>query len=139
MSFVLDTNIVSEACKGSRAYVGISRWFSSIAAEDLYLSVLVAGEIRQSIEGLRRRDQIQTDHLGVWISGLRRRYADRILPMDLEIAEEWGCTNAPDHISSRDGLMAATSKVRNITLVTRNTADVARTGVHLLNLFDHSS
>ena len=139
MSFVLDTSIVSEARKGSRADAGVTRWLSSVAAEDLYLSVLVIGEIRQGIEGLRRRDPIQADHLEVWLSGLRRRYADRILPIDLGIAEEWGRMNAPDPISSRDGLMAATAKVSNMTFVTRNTANVARTGVRLLNPFDRSS
>jgi len=139
LSFVLDTNVVSEARKGSRADAGVMRWLSSVAAEDLYLSVLVIGEIRQGIEGLRGRDHIQAEHLEVWLSGLRRRYADRILPIDLEIAEEWGRMNAPDSIYSRDGLMAATAKVRNMTFVTRNTADVMRTGVRLLNPFDHPS
>ena len=139
MSFILDTDFVSEARKGSRANAGMMRWLSSVAAEDLYLSVLVIGKIRQCIEGLRGRDPIQADHLEVWLSGLRRRYADRILPIDLEIAEEWGRMNAPDPISSRDGLMAATAKVRNMTFVTRNTSDVARTGVRLLDPFDHSS
>jgi len=138
LSFVLDTNVVSEACKGSRADADMMRWLSSVAAEDLYLSVLVIGEIRQGIEGLRGRDPIQAGHLEVWLSGLRRRYADRIMPIDLEIVEEWGRMNAPDPISSRDGLMAATAKVRNMTFVTRNTSDVARTGVRLLNPFDHS-
>jgi toxin FitB len=139
LSFVLDTNIVSEARKGSRADAGVMRWLSSVAAGDLYLSVLVIGEIRQGIEGLRGRDPVQADHLEAWLSGLRRRYADRLLPIDLEIAEEWGRMNAPDPISSRDGLMAATARVRNMTFVTRNTSDVARTGVSLLNPLDLSS
>jgi toxin FitB len=139
LSFVLDTNIVSEVRKGSRADAGVMRWLSSVAAGDLYLSVLVIGEIRQGIEGLRGRDPVQADHLEAWLSGLRRRYADRLLPIDLEIAEEWGRMNAPDPISSRDGLMAATARVRNMTFVTRNTSDVARTGVSLLNPFDLSS
>ncbi len=103
------------------------------------MSVLVIGEIRQGIEGLRVRDPIQADHLEVWLSGLRRRYADRILPIDLEIAEEWGRMNASNPIFSRDGLMAATAKARNMTFVTRNTSDVTRTGVRLLNLFDPSA
>lgn len=84
---------------------------------------------------MRGRDSIQADHLETWLSGLRRRYADRILPMDLEIAEEWGRMNAPNPISSRDGLMTATAKVRGMTFVTRNTADVERTGVALLDPF----
>jgi toxin FitB len=74
-----------------------------------------------------------------WLVGLRRGYADRILPVDLEAAEEWGRMNVPDPISTRDALMAATVKVRNMTFVTRNTADVARTGVRLLNPFDPSA
>ena len=99
------------------------------------MSVLVVGEIRQGIEGLRSRDRIQAGHLETWLAGLRRHYADRILPIDLEIAEEWGRMNAPNPISSRDGLMAATAKVRNMTFVTRNTADVERSGVQTLNPF----
>src|SRR5215210_4221432 len=115
------------------------RWLSSVAAENLYLSVLVIGEIRQGIEGLRARNPIQADYLEVWLSGLRRRYADRVLPIDLEIAEEWERMNVPDPISSRDGLMAATDEARNMTFVTRSTCDVTRAGVRLLDRFDPSA
>lgn len=111
------------------------RWLSTVEDEDLYLSVLVIGEIRQGIENLRRRDPVQSEHLENWLAKLRRRYTDRILPIDEEISEEWGRINAPDPISSRDGLMAATAKVMNMTFVTRNTADVERSGARLLNPF----
>ena len=136
MSFVLDTNVVSEPRKRSRADASVMRWFDSVETDDLYISVLVIGEIRQGIEGLRRRDPVQAGHLESWLAGLRRGYADRILPVDLEAAEEWGRMNVPDPISTRGGLMAATAKVRNMTFVTRNTSDVARTGVRLFNPFD---
>ena len=136
MSFLLDTNVVSEPRKGRRADANVMRWFSSVGTEELYISVLVIGEIRQGIEELRRRDPLQASHLESWLVGLRRGYADRILPVDLDAAEEWGRMNVPDPISTRYGLMAATAKVRNMTFVTRNTADVARTGVRLLNPFD---
>lgn len=139
MSFVLDTNVVSEPRKRLRADAGVLRWFDSVETDDLYISVLVIGEIRQGIEGLRRRDPIQAGHLESWLAGLRRDYADRILPIDLEAAEEWGRMNVPDPISTRDGLMAATAKVRNMTFVTRNTSGVARTGVRLLNPFESSA
>ena len=135
MSFLLDTNVVSEVRKGRRANAGVMRWLSSVEDENLYLSVLVIGEIRQGIEGLRRRDPVQAGHLENWLAELRRRYADRILPIDEEVSEEWGRINAPDPISSRDGLMAATAKVRNMIFATRNTADVERSGVRLLNPF----
>ena len=136
MSFLLDTNVVSEPRKGRRADANVMRWFSSVGTEELYIGVLVVGEIRQGIEELRRRDPLQASHLESWLVGLRRGYADRILPVDLDAAEEWGRINVLDPISTRYGLMAATAKVRNMTFVTRNTADVARTGVRLLNPFD---
>ena len=136
MNFILDTNIVSEARKGSRADAGVRRWLDAVDTENLYLSVLVVGEVRQGIEGLRRRDPVQAGHLETWLLGLRRRYADRILSVDQEIAEEWGRMNAPDPVSTRDSLMAATAKVRGMTFVTRNVADVEGTGARLLNPFD---
>ncbi|MGH3086328.1 MAG: type II toxin-antitoxin system VapC family toxin [Rubrobacteraceae bacterium] len=137
--YLLDTNVVSETRKGSRADTGVMRWISSVSDDELYVSVLVIGEVRQGIENLIRRDPVQANHLEAWLSSLRRRYAERILPIDLEIAEEWGRMNAPDPISSRDGLMAATAKARNMTFVTRNTADVQRTGARLLDPFEGGS
>jgi toxin FitB len=139
LNFLLDTNVVSEPRKGRRADTNVMRWLSSVGTDELYLSVLVIGEIRQGIEGLRRRDPTQASDLESWLVGLRRGYADRIQSVDLEAAEEWGRMNVPDPISTRDALMAATAKVRNMTFVTRNTADVARTGVRLLNPFDPSA
>ena len=135
MSFVLDTNVVSEARKGTRANKGVMRWLSSVDDGELYLSVLVIGEVRQGIEGLRRRDPLQAGRLESWLAELRRNYDGRILPVDVEVAEVWGRMNAPAPISSRDGLMAATARMRGMTFVTRNTADVERTGVSLLNPF----
>jgi predicted nucleic acid-binding protein len=135
LSFVLDTNVVSEVRKGTRANEGVMRWLSSVDDGDLYLSVLVIGEVRQGIEGLRRRDPLQAGRLESWLAELRRNYDGRILPVDVEVAEEWGRMNAPDPISSRDDLMAATARVRGMTFVTRNTADIERTGVALLDPF----
>jgi toxin FitB len=73
-----------------------------------------------------------------WLVRVLRDHADRVLPVDAEAAEEWGRMNVQDPISIVDGLMAATAKVRNMTFVTRNTADVTRTGARLLNSFDAS-
>jgi predicted nucleic acid-binding protein len=62
-------------------------------------------------------------------------HRDRILPVDRAIAEEWGRLNVPDPLPVVDGLLAATVKVAGLTLVTRNVADVERTGVALLDPF----
>ena len=97
--------------------------------------MLVVGEIRQGIERLRRRDPSQAAVFETWLATLRRDYADRILPVTVQIADEWGRLNVPDPVPAIDGLLAATARVHGLTLVTRNTADVARTGVALLNPF----
>ncbi len=111
------------------------RWISSARIKDLYLSVLVVGEIRCGIERLKRRDPAGAEVYESWLGTVLRDYADRILPVDAEIAEEWGRMSVLDPIPVVDGLMAATAKVRGMTFVTRNTADVERTGVRVLNPF----
>lgn len=134
MSFLLDTTVLSEARKPA-GDGNVRAWLASVRGAELYLSVLVVGEIRQGIERLRRRDPTQAVVFEAWLVTLRRDYADRILPVTAEIAEEWGRLNVPDPVQAIDGLLAATASVHRLTLVTRNIADVARTGVPLLNPF----
>ena len=138
MKYLLDTNVLSEV-RRPRGDANVKRWISSMPAGDLYISVLTIGEVRRGIGLLERRDRAQAEIYEVWLTTFLRDYEDRILPVDAESAEEWGRMNVPDPISIVDGLMAATAKVRNMTFVTRNTADVARTGVRLLNPFDPSA
>jgi toxin FitB len=136
--YLLDTNVLSELRK-PRGAANVKRWISSVPAEDLYLSVLTLGVVRRGIGLLRRRDRVQAEVYEVWLITVLRDYEDRVLPVDAEAAEEWGRMSVPDPVSIVDGLMTATAKVRNMTFVTRNTADVVRTGVRLLDPFDDSS
>lgn len=134
MSFLLDTNVVSEARKRN-ADPNVRAWLASVPDPDLYLSALVIGEIRQGVERLRRRDPAQAAMYDAWLSTLLRDFADRIVPVTAEVAQEWGRLNVPDPLPVIDGLLAATAKVHGWTLVTRNTADLARVGVPLLDPF----
>lgn len=110
-------------------------WLSSVPAGELYLSALVIGEVCCGVERLKRRDPDGAETYEAWLGAVLHDYADRILPVDAEVAEEWGRMSVPDPLPIVDGLLAATAKVRGMTFVTRNTADVARTGVRLLNPF----
>ena len=83
-----------------------------------------------------RRTPAQADRLEHWLQGLRAAYGDHIIGIDTAVAEEWGRLNAPDPLPVIDGLLAASAKVRGWTLVTRNTADLARSTVMLLNPFE---
>jgi len=134
--FLLDTNVVSELRKGPRANPRVRSWFAETDDPELFLSVLVAGELRQGVERVRLRDAAQAEHIDRWLQRLVEDYASRLLPVDARVAELWGRLNVPDPISTVDGLLAATAIVHDLTLVTRNVKDVARTGARLLNPFD---
>jgi toxin FitB len=133
--FLVDTNVISEARKPN-ADPNVHSWFRSVSGADLYLSVLVLGEIRQGVERLRRRDPTQAGQYDRWLATLRRDYAERLLPVTTEVAQEWGRLNVPYPLPVVDGLLAATALVHGMTLVTRNISDVARSGVLLLNPFE---
>ena len=133
--YLLDTNVVSEARKPD-GNPHVRAWLATVRGDELYLSVLVLGEIRQGVERLRRRDSRQAGVYEAWLATLRRDYADRLVPVTADVAEEWGRLNAPDPLPVIDGLLAATARVRSLTLVSRNTADLARTGARLLNPFE---
>lgn len=134
MSFLLDTNVVSEIRKKMPA-PGVAAWFASVPADELFLSVLVVGEIRQGIERLARRDPAQAEVFAQWLSRLVDAYGDRIIPVNVRVAEVWGRLNVPEPLPVVDGLMAATALVHDWTLVTRNVADFISTGVRLLDPF----
>lgn len=138
MSFLLDTNVVSEIRKQAPD-PGVAKWFASVPADRLFLSVLVVGEIRQGIERLARRDPAQAEIFEHWLSELIGRYGNRLVPITERIAQAWGRLNVPDPVQVVDGLMAATALVHDWTLVTRNVSDVRSTGVRLLNPFSDSS
>lgn len=134
MGYLLDTNVVSEIRK-KKPHPSVSRWFSSVPESELFLSVLVIGEIRQGVDRLARRDAAQAEAFESWLAQLVAVYEDRIVPITTDVAETWGRLNVPDPVPVVDGLLAATALVRDWTLVTRNTADVVSTGVRLFNPF----
>ena len=134
MSFLLDTNVVSEIRK-PRPHPGVMAWYEAVAGPELFLSVLVVGEIQQGITRLRRRDPRQAIAYETWLGRLRERFGDRVLPVTEEVALEWGRLSAGDPLPVVDGLLAATASVHSLTFVTRNVADVARTGVALFDPF----
>jgi hypothetical protein len=131
MSWLVDTNVLSELRKGVRAHVGIRAWFADAREGELFTSVLVLGEIRRGIESIRRRDAPSALALEQWLARLASDFAERVLPVDARVADRWGNLNVPDPIPTVDGLLAATALVHDLILVTRNVRDVERTGVRL--------
>ncbi len=135
MKYLIDTNIISELRKGNRSDESVGRWYHSTDKADLFLSVLTVGEIRKGIEMVRRTDRTQTAALEGWLRRLTTEFIGRVILIDEAVAEEWGHGAALRSLPVIDGLLSATARVYDLTLVTRNTRDFEGTGTRLLNPF----
>jgi toxin FitB len=115
----------------------VTAWIDSTDENLMYLSVLTLGEIRKGIALVG--DAARRVRLEAWLdSDLTFRFAQRILEIDRAVAERWGCLSADAAAKKStlpviDGLLAATALGQNLTLVTRNTKDIAVTGVPVFN------
>ena len=133
MAFLLDTKVLSELGKGNRANPSVSAWYATTESRELFISVLVVGEIRHGIEKKRVKDPKFAPRLEHWLEGLMRDYQSHILAITLEVAELWGSLALTQTVSEPDGLIAATALFHNLTLVSRNENDFRATGVTTLN------
>ncbi|MGH3612723.1 MAG: type II toxin-antitoxin system VapC family toxin [Pseudonocardia sp.] len=135
MSYLLDTNIISELVK-RRKNAGVLDWFAATRSVDHYLSVLTVGELLRGVHRLRNRgDHRQADVLERAMTELRAEFAERIVPVAPDVAQEWALQPLSRSIPVVDALIGATARARGWTLVTRNTKDFDHVGVRLLNPF----
>jgi len=134
--YLLDTNCVSELVR-LKPEPSVMAWMQAAEETLLYLSVLTLGEIRKGLAGLLQGKR--RTHLETWLEiELRARFAGRILPIDIPVADRWGqlAANAKREgkiLSAIDGLLAATALHHNLTVVSRNVSDFADKRVQVLN------
>jgi predicted nucleic acid-binding protein len=139
--FLIDTHVISEARKGDRANPGVQAFFKRAVdrGDAMFLSVVTVGELRRGVDLIRHRgDALQAETLEAWLAEILARYRQQILAFDVEAAQVWGRLRAPHAEHEIDKQIAATALVNSLTVVTRNTADFAGTGVSLLNPFQAS-
>ena len=132
--YLLDTNILSEL-RRPRPVLSVLDWLKGAPSEVLFLRVLTVGELSRAANLLRSRDQPAAAALDHWIGQLRLQFENRILPVDLAVAEAWALLCARQPLPAIDGLLAATARAHGLTVVTRNTADFERAEVPVFNPF----
>lgn len=132
---LLDTNVLSELRKESRCDPGVRDWIEHTDLEELFVSVLVLGEIRRGIERIRIRDRNQARALEKWVQRITSEFADRILPVDERVADQWGRLGLRQPAPIIDAFLAATALVHDLTVVSRDEEGFRNTGVRLINPF----
>jgi hypothetical protein len=134
--YVLDTAVVSELRKtrSGKADPSVVTWSASAPVGGLYLSVVTILELEIGVLRLERRDVAQGRMLRAWLEdSVLPVFDGRVLPIDTAVARRCAPLHVPNRLPYRDAFIAATALVHSMTVVTRNVADFAGTGVALLN------
>jgi toxin FitB len=136
--FLVDTDVISESRKGSKANSQVRKFFDTAGQKGhgLYLSAVTIGELRRGIELQRHRNDLrQAQRLEAWLENLVQEYADHILSFGAEEAQVWGHLRVPRHENAIDKQIAATALIYGFKLVTGNARHFEALGVELLNPF----
>lgn len=136
MSWLIDTNIISESTK-KRPNAKVAAWLDAQDAQSLHLSVLTVGELHKGFHKLA--DARKRADLLEWFDRmLREEFQGAVLPITAEVAERWGKMTAESELRGEplpviDALIAATAIVHGLTVVTLNEEDMKRRGAKVLN------
>lgn len=136
--YLIDTNVISELRKKTRANRGVISFFQKIndSKQEIYLSVISIGELRRGVELIRHRGDIeQAKLLENWLERLLSDYSEKILELDTVSAQLWGRLRVPNPENSIDKQIAAIALVHDLIVITRNITDFDSTGVATFNPF----
>ena len=136
--YLVDTNVISEIRKKSKANSGVRAFFNRAAQQEtrLYISVITVGELRRGVEMIRYRGDVrQADKLEKWLVTIINEYSENILDFTEAEAQVWGRLRVPNYENALDRQIAATALTNDLTVVSRNVDDFIGTGIKLINPF----
>ena len=133
--YLLDTNIVSEL-RRPRPHKRVLHWIREVPPDRLFLSAVTVGEIQAGIEITREQDEAKAGELEAWLGRVVSSYG--VLPMDAAAFREWArIKHRKSNTLIEDAMIAATARVRGLTVATRNVRDFRGLGVELFDPFDN--
>ena len=131
---MLDTNVVSEL-RRPKPHKGVLNWTGGVSADQLFLSAVTVGKIQAGIEIMRERDLAKAEELASWLDRVVVGYG--VLPMDAASFREWArLKHGKSDTQIEDAMIAATAKLRRLTVATRNVRDFQVFGVDIFDPFD---
>ena len=136
MKYLLDTCVLSEACK-PQPNADVMAWLNQHDAES-FVSILSLGEIRKGIAKHEYKTGQRNDRLNAWFDQLAVSKSDYIMPLDLRVLTIWGDLTGQAEAQGAplpviDSLIAATALAHSLTVITRNTEDFRRCGTDTFN------
>jgi predicted nucleic acid-binding protein len=131
--FLLDTNVVSELRK-TKPHGAVLAWLKELQESQIYLSAVTIGELQAGVEQTRAQDPNKAGQIQSWIDLLEESY--QVLPMDSLCFREWArlMNRKPDDLVE-DGMIAATARIHQLVVATRNERDFTSLGVQVFNPF----
>jgi toxin FitB len=131
--FLLDTNIVSESRK-PKPHGGVMAWLNAQESNALYISAMTIGELQRGVEITRKQDQTKTAQIESWFEQIVA--SGQLLALDAAVCREWAkLMHGKSDTLAEDAFIAATARVHELTVVTRNVRDFKALGVTTLNPF----
>mgnify|MGYP002719219391 CR=1 FL=1 len=135
MSFLLDTNVVSELRKPAlKVDPGVLAWSEKHPLVEQFLSAVTVFELELGVALKEQRDPAQGKMLRAWLENqVKPTFAGRILPFDDAVAGYAARMHVNDPRPLADSFIAATAQLHNLTVVTRNERDFTSFGVPCVN------
>jgi predicted nucleic acid-binding protein len=137
--YLLDTNVVSEFRKSAdgRINKSVKRWADEISPDLMFISAISVLELEIGVLQIERRDKKQGLILRKWLNkSVLPAFLDRVLPIDVAVAQRCASLHVPNPKSERDALIAATAIEHRMTIVTRNVSDFSQSGVKIFDPWD---